>query len=88
MLLVAVQDADGRPALGREAAHSVRRVLHAGDATGREISRMLWARASSLPSVTTMNHALVTELNAGAPQPAPGGTKPSSSSNSTGCSAA
>src|SRR6185503_13958904 len=31
------RDADGRPALGREAAHSVRRVLHAGDATGREI---------------------------------------------------
>ena len=29
--------ADGRPSLGREAAHSVRRVLHAGDRTGREI---------------------------------------------------
>src|SRR5215831_11628980 len=28
---------NGRLALGREAAHSVRRVLHAGDATGREI---------------------------------------------------
>ncbi len=56
------QAPDGRPALGREAAHSVRRVLHAGDATGREIGRLLWARASSLPSVTTMNHALVTEL--------------------------
>ena len=28
------RDASGRPALGREAAHSVRRVLHAGDATG------------------------------------------------------
>src|SRR5262245_50999036 len=25
------RDASGRPALGREAAHSVRRVLHAGD---------------------------------------------------------
>ena len=55
-------DADGRPALGREAAHSVRRVLHAGDATGREIGRMLWQRVCSLPSVTTTNHALVTEL--------------------------
>ena len=42
-------DADGRPALGREAAHSVRRVLHAGDATGREIGRMLWQRVCSLP---------------------------------------
>ena len=34
------RDADGTPALGREAAHSVRRVLHAGDATGREIGRV------------------------------------------------
>ncbi len=55
-------DASGRPALGREAAHSVRRVLHAGDATGREIGRMLWQRVCSLPSVTTTNHALVTEI--------------------------
>ena len=38
------RDADGRLALGREAAHSVRRVLHAGDATGREIGRVLWER--------------------------------------------
>src|SRR5438874_4401268 len=54
--------ADGRPALGREAAHSVRRVLHAGDATGREIGRVLHERVSALPSVTTFHHALVTEL--------------------------
>ena len=54
--------ADGRPALGREAAHSVRRVLHAGDATGREIGRVLWARVSDLPSVTTIDHAFVTDL--------------------------
>src|SRR5437762_13789540 len=38
---------DGRPALGREAAHSVRRVLHAGDATGREIGRVLWTHVSA-----------------------------------------
>jgi L-aspartate oxidase len=55
-------DADGRPALGREAAHSVRRVLHAGDATGREIGRVLWERVSGLPSVETIDHALVTEV--------------------------
>ncbi|HMF93879.1 MAG TPA: L-aspartate oxidase [Vicinamibacterales bacterium] len=54
--------ADGRPALGREAAHSVRRVLHAGDATGREIGRVLWERVSALGSVTTIDHALVTEV--------------------------
>jgi L-aspartate oxidase len=56
------RDASGRPALGREAAHSVRRVLHAGDATGREIGRTLWNRVSGLESVNTINHALVTEL--------------------------
>jgi L-aspartate oxidase len=56
------RDAGGRLSLGREAAHSVRRVLHAGDATGREIGRMLWQRVAGLTSVKTINHALVTEL--------------------------
>jgi L-aspartate oxidase len=56
------RDENGQPALGREAAHSVRRVLHAGDSTGREIGRTLWDRVSGLPSVQTFNHALVTEL--------------------------
>jgi L-aspartate oxidase len=56
------RDADGRLSLGREAAHSVRRVLHAGDATGREIGRVLWERVSGLPAVQAINHALVTEL--------------------------
>jgi L-aspartate oxidase len=55
-------DASGRLSLGREAAHSVRRVLHAGDATGREIGRVLWERVSSLGSVETIEHSLVTEL--------------------------
>src|SRR5216684_1401120 len=53
---------DGRPSLGLEAVHSVRRVLHAGDATGREIGRTLWERTAALPSVRTVNHALVVEL--------------------------
>ena len=56
------RDSAGRPALGREAAHSVRRVLHAGDATGREIGRVLWQRVSGLASADTINHALVTQL--------------------------
>ena len=56
------RDPDGSLALGREAAHSVRRVLHVGDATGREIGRVLWARASALGAVSTINHALVTGL--------------------------
>jgi len=56
------RDADGRPALGREAAHSVRRVLHAGDATGREIGRVLWERVGQLRGVGVVDHALVTEV--------------------------
>ena len=56
------RSADGRLALGREAAHSVRRVLHAGDATGREIGRVLWLRVAGLPAVTTFDHALVSDL--------------------------
>jgi L-aspartate oxidase len=56
------REGDGSLSRGREAAHSVRRVLHAGDATGREIARVLWARVSRLKSVETANHALVTEL--------------------------
>jgi L-aspartate oxidase len=53
---------DGEPALALEAAHSCRRVLHAGDATGREIGRALWDRTVGLPSVQTVKHALVTDL--------------------------
>src|SRR4029077_16384087 len=56
------RDADGHLSRGREAAHSVRRVLHAGDATGREIARVLWTRVSALKSVEIANHSLVTEL--------------------------
>jgi len=56
------RNGDGTPALGLEAAHSVRRILHAGDATGREIGRTLWRKVVTLDSVATINHALVTEL--------------------------
>jgi L-aspartate oxidase len=53
---------DGSPALGLEAAHSVRRVLHAGDATGREIGRAMWSHVITLPNVHSINHALVASL--------------------------
>lgn len=56
------RDATGEIMLGLEAAHSVRRILHAGDATGREIGRALWEQVVTLPSVSTINHALVTDL--------------------------
>ncbi len=53
---------DGTPALAVEGAHSARRVLHARDATGREIGRVLWRRASSLPGITAHAHARVVDL--------------------------
>ena len=56
------RDADGRPALGREGAHTVRRVLHARDATGREIARTLWHRVVGHPQLRVLDHALATHL--------------------------
>lgn len=55
-------DADGTPALAIEGAHSRRRVLHARDATGREMGRVLWRHASALACVTTHAHARVVDL--------------------------
>jgi len=54
--------ADGTPALAIEGAHSARRVLHARDATGREIGRVLWLRAAALSGVRTSDHARVVDL--------------------------
>jgi len=53
---------DGAPALAIEGAHTARRVLHARDATGREIARVLWHRVSRLPGVRTLEHARAVEL--------------------------
>jgi L-aspartate oxidase len=55
------RDRNGRPALGREGAHSVRRVLHAKDATGREIGRVLWQRVASRPAVHVLKDTLAIE---------------------------
>ncbi|NOT24561.1 MAG: L-aspartate oxidase [Acidobacteria bacterium] len=54
---------DGTPALAREGAHSVRRVLHAHDATGREIARVLWTRVSSNPRIRVVGDAQALALN-------------------------
>ena len=51
-------DADGKPALATEGAHSVRRVLHAADATGREIGRILWERISSVSRIRVLRNTL------------------------------
>ena len=55
------RDEDGHLALGREAAHSVRRVLHARDATGREIGRTLWARLGEIGPPHVLDNAMAIE---------------------------
>jgi L-aspartate oxidase len=56
------RDATGALALGREAAHRVRRVLHARDATGREIGRLLWSRVAGDDRVSVLKNARATAL--------------------------
>ena len=51
-------DAEGEPALASEGAHSVRRVLHAADATGREIGRVLWERMVSVARIRVLKNTL------------------------------
>jgi L-aspartate oxidase len=57
------RDPDGEPALAREGAHSVRRVLHARDVTGREIARTLWQRGGSAAGVRVLHDALATTID-------------------------
>jgi L-aspartate oxidase len=56
------RDGDGRPSLTREGAHSVRRVLHARDATGRELGRVLWSRVSATSRIRVLDDARASEL--------------------------
>jgi L-aspartate oxidase len=53
----------GKLALGREAAHTRNRILHAGgDSTGREIHRTLIRKVRSLDSVHLMSDSFVLDL--------------------------
>jgi L-aspartate oxidase len=56
------RDALGEIALAREAAHAVRRVLHATDATGRELGRALWVKASASSRLEVLNHTRAIQL--------------------------
>jgi L-aspartate oxidase len=56
-------DEDGALALGREAAHSHPRIVHAGgDATGAEVSRVLARKVSQCSSVRVMEQVRVDSL--------------------------
>ena len=56
------RDNRGEPALGREAAHSVRRVLHVRDATGRSIGQVLWQTTAAHRRVRVYDDALALSL--------------------------
>ncbi len=56
------RDRDGALSLGREGAHGRRRVLHAADATGRELGRALWERVATQARVRVERNARVHEL--------------------------
>ena len=54
------QRPDGRPDLTREGGHSARRILHARDATGREIERALLEAVAREPRITLLeNHTAI-----------------------------
>jgi len=53
---------DGQFDLGREGGHSRNRIVHAKDLTGREIERVLLARASEHPNIQLFEHHAVIEL--------------------------
>ncbi len=48
--------------LGQEGGHSARRVLHAGDFTGREIERALIAQIKAHPNITILEHHIAIDL--------------------------
>ncbi len=56
------RDADGVLLYTLEGGHSVPRVLHVGDATGRAIAEALIARLRELPNVTLMTGATAVDL--------------------------
>jgi len=54
---------NGEWALGKEAAHSRRRILHArGDSTGAEVLRALVAAVNATPTITVIDHAFAIDL--------------------------
>ncbi|MFO0984084.1 MAG: L-aspartate oxidase [Planctomycetota bacterium] len=53
---------NGEIAVCKEGGHSSGRVIHAGDATGREIQRVMTEQARSLPRLRIFEHTFVLDL--------------------------
>ena len=56
------KDAEGEYSLGKEGGHSVNRILHHKDVTGKEMERALIKRLQSLPNIQLINHCFVIDL--------------------------
>jgi len=56
------REPSGELSFGREGAHGLRRVMHAADATGREIGRALWHQVAEQGRVRVERHARVSRL--------------------------
>ncbi len=56
------KDPDGDYSLGKEGGHSVNRILHHKDVTGKEMERALLSAISKLPNVKLINHCFVIDL--------------------------
>jgi len=56
------RDTSGQYVYGLEGAHSTRRVLHVGDATGRAIMTSLLRRVSEQPNITLLNQQTAVDL--------------------------
>lgn len=56
------ENANGEPDLGREGGHSMRRILHAGDITGRHVQDVLLANVALEPNITVLENAQAIDL--------------------------
>ncbi|MCU0253502.1 MAG: L-aspartate oxidase [Acidobacteria bacterium] len=66
------EGAAGKFDLGREGGHSKRRVLHAGDITGREIERALLAAAAAEPNISIHEDVIAIDVITSAKRGLPG----------------
>jgi L-aspartate oxidase len=57
------KSADGRLELGLEAAHGRRRIVHAADATGAEVMRVLLDAVRRSPNITVIENARLRQLH-------------------------
>lgn len=56
------KDPDGDYSLGKEGGHSMNRILHHKDVTGKEMERALLQKIQSLPNIRLINHWFVVDI--------------------------